>query len=159
MVEAKNTARIGLAGNTGILAELDEAIDNRQATWGICVSRQDAFPSEVGTFGVYGNRLLVVDTGDGTLTRVALRWIAAAARTGADLGEGVDTPTALERLDRIRGLAQHFSRSKKVLGSAQSSLDTVRDELDSIRTELLELVDDTVRALSVPVTAAPRQVA
>jgi len=147
VIEAKNTARISLTGTTGILTELDSAMDNRNAEWGLCISRRDAFPGEVATFAVYGNRVLVVDPGDGVLTSVALRWIAAAvgaART--DVGR-IDRGAALERLGRIRDLAQHFSRSKKVLAGAQSSLETVRDELDSLRTQLLDLVDDAVRSL------------
>jgi hypothetical protein len=104
----------------------------------------------VGSFGVYGNRLLVVDPGDGTLARVAVRWIAAAAHNTGATEHTIDTTGALDSLDRIRGLAQHFSRSKKVLASAQSGLDTVRDELDTLRSELLDLVDDTTRALQPP---------
>jgi len=157
-VEAKNTSRIGLTGNTGILNELDEAVANRDAEWAICVSRTEAFPIEVGSFGVYGNRILVVDSGDGLLTRAALRWIAAASRASAGGSECVDTAAALDKLERIRGLAQRFSRSKKVLTSAQEGLDTVRGELDSLRGELLELVDDASRILHPPV-AQPRQVA
>jgi hypothetical protein len=149
-VEAKNVSRISLGGSTGILAELDRAMDNRNASWSLGISRQDAFPREVGTFGVYGNRLLVVDPGDGTLLRVALRWIASAARGSGAADQMVDTAGALDGLDRIRGLAQHFSRSKKVLASAQSGLDTVREELDALRSELLDLVDDTTRALTLP---------
>jgi hypothetical protein len=152
-IEVKNTSRIGLTGATGILHELDQAIDNRNASWALCISRIDAYPGEVGSFGIYGNRLLIVDSGEGTLTRVAMRWIAAAARTVGTGESQVDTGAALERLARLRDLAQHFSRSKKVLGNAQSGLDTVREELDLLRGQLLELVDDVVRAIHNPETA------
>jgi len=155
-VEAKNVSRISLSGGTGILAELDRAMDNRNASWSLCVSHHDAFPGEVGSFGVYGNRLLVVDPGDGVLIRVALRWIAAAARGASVHDEAIDTTGALEKLERIRGLAQHFSRSKKVLTNAQTGLETVRDELDLLRGELLDLVDDATRALRPAVVTARR---
>ncbi len=157
-IEVKNTARIGLTGATGILTELDHAMDNRNASWAICVSRTDAYPGEVGSFGVYGNRLLIVDSGDGTLTRVALRWVAAAARSVATGAERIDTVAALERLARVRDLAQHFSRSKKVLSTAQSGLESVRDELDSLRSQLLDLVEDIARALQ-PQPDSDRRVA
>ncbi len=154
-IEVKNTSRIGLTGTTGILHELDQAMDNRNGSWAICVSKTDAYPGEVGSFGVYGNRLLIVDPGEGTLTQVALRWVAAAARATAAGADSVDTTAALDRLARIRDLAQSFSRSKKVLTSAQSGLDTVREELDSVRSQLIELVDDIVRAIQPP--AEPSQ--
>ena len=147
VVEAKNACRVALTGNTGILTELDSAMDNRSAEWAVCISRRDAFPGEVGTFAVYGNRVLVVDPGDGVLTRVALRWVAAASRAARTDYDHVDRGAALESLSRIRDLAQHFSRSKKVLAGAQSSLETVRDELDGLRTQLLDLVDSAVRSL------------
>ncbi len=146
-VEAKNTARIGLTGSTGILTELDQAMDNRNATWSICISHVDAYPGEVGSFAVYGNRILVVEEGDGTLTGVALRWIAAAALATAPGDDKIDAAAAMERLARIRDLAQHFSRSKKILTTAQSGLESVREDLDSLRSQLLELVDDISRAL------------
>lgn len=157
-IEVKNTSRIGLTGATGILTELDAAMDNRAASWGICISRTDVYPAEVGSFGVYGNRLLVVDPGDGTLTRVALRWVAAAARSTTTGSERVDTQAALERLARVRDLAQHFSRSKKALSTAQSGLENVREDLDSLRSQLLDLVDDISRAIH-PHPGTDRQVA
>lgn len=146
-VEAKNTARIGLSGATGILEELDQAMANRNASWAVCVSSRDAYPAEVGSFAAYGNRLLVVDSGDGPLTGVALRWIAAAVRAAATDNDGIDATAAFERLERIRDLAHHFSRSKKVLTTAQTGLDAVRQDLDSLRTQLLDLTDDLGRAL------------
>lgn len=149
-IEAKNTARIALSGSTGILAELDQAMDNRRATWSLCVSRADAYPGEVGSFAVYGNRVLVVDGGDGTLVGVALRWIAAAARANSGDHEVADTAAAFDGLGRIRDLAQHFSRSKKVLNTAQTGLESVREDLDSLRSQLLDLVDDVSRALRPP---------
>lgn len=155
-IEAKNSSRITLGGGTGILSELDRAMDNRNADWGLCVSAQDAFPREVGCFGIYDNRLLVVDQGDGTLIRVALRWIAAAARGASTTGDGIDASNALDKLDRIRALAQSFSRSKKVLAGAQNGLETVRDELDLLRSELLDLVEDASRSLHPQVPAARR---
>ena len=157
VVEAKNVARLSLTGKTGILTELDHAMDNRNASWAICISATDAFPGEVGSFAVYGNRLLVVDPGEGTLSGVAIRWIKASAGAAADGLDQVDTATAHERLCRIRDLAQHFSRSKRALTAAQDGLESVRHDLDSLRSQLIELVEDIARALRPG--AADRRVA
>jgi len=156
VVEAKNTGRIALGGTTGILTELDAAMANRDASWALCVSGSEAFPGEVGSFGVYGNRILVVDDGDGTLPGVALRWISAAAAASTVGADRADTPAALEGLTRIRDLAQHFSRSKRVLGSAQTSLESVKEDLDGLRTQLLDLVEDVSRALRLPASSDKR---
>jgi phage shock protein A len=157
VVEAKNVGRMSLTGTTGILSELDQAMDNRNASWAICVSRGDSFPSEVGHFAVYGNRVLVVDAGEGTLTGVGIRWINSSAVAATQGADAVDTVTAQERLNRIRDLAQHFSRSKRALGAAQDGLESVRHDLDSLRSQLIDLVDDIARALRPP--TADKQVA
>ncbi len=133
------------------------SMDNRNADWGICVSRNEAYPAEVGSFNVYGNRILVVDSGDGTLTGVALRWAAAAAGASASGLDQIDTTRILERLDRIRDLSKHFSRSKKALTTAQNGLDSVREDLDVMRSSLVDLADDIARELRPP--SADRRVA
>ena len=156
VVEAKNAGRIALAGTTGILSELDAAMANRNASWALCISGNEAFPAEVGSFGVYGNRILVVEEGDGTLPGVALRWISAAAAASTISDDRADTPVALEGLARIRDLAQHFSRSKRVLGTAQTSLESVKEDLDGLRTQLLDLVEDVSRALRPPASTDRR---
>ncbi|MCB2224080.1 MAG: hypothetical protein KQH83_07895 [Actinobacteria bacterium] len=149
VVEAKNQARVGLTGATGILDELDRAMANRDAGFAVCASKRDAFPTEVGTFGLYGDRLLVVDDGDGIMLRVALRWAQAAlaARAeGRDLA--VDAAFVAERLDRIRVLAGRLTSSQKSLTDVGKSVDGVREALREMRAELVELVDDVRRELA-----------
>ena len=78
VVEVKNQQSIGLTGKNGILAELDRAMINRSAEAGLCISARDVYPAEVGPFNVYGNRVLVVDDGEGTMIAAALRWLMLA---------------------------------------------------------------------------------
>jgi hypothetical protein len=146
-VEAKHAGRVTLSGPGGILAELDQAMHNRNADWAICISHDEAFPAEVGSFNVYGNRILVVDPGDGTLTGVALRWAAAAAGAQDAQIDQIDAPRILERLERMRDLTKHFSRSKRALTTAQGGLDSIREDLDSMRIALMDLTDDIAREL------------
>ncbi len=148
-VEAKHTGRIALAGKDGILQELDRAMANRRAEWGLCVSHDAAYPDEVGMLGIYGNRVLVVDDGSGELVRVALRWIGAAAHRAAADPSHIDVEALSDELERIRSLATRFSRTKRALTAVQSNIEAVRGELDELRAELLDGVDDamgTVRA-------------
>jgi hypothetical protein len=151
VVEAKNQASIVLAGASGILAELDRAMENRSAGFAVCVSARAAFPAEVGSFGLYGDRLLVVDEGDGTMVRAAVRWAQAAlaARAeGRDLD--VDTASVAERLERIRTLAERFKTAQRTLTDVGKSVDGVRETLREMRTELLDLVDDVRREMTLP---------
>jgi hypothetical protein len=140
-VEVKNTSRITLSGKEGILDELDRAMVNRGASWGICVSKQDAYPGEVGAFAVYGNRILLVDDGDGVLVRVALRWIQGAALAASSSGPA-DLEAVRGTLDRIKALARRFTSAKRSLAGVCASIDGVRNDLDGLRLDLLDLVDE-----------------
>jgi hypothetical protein len=142
VIEAKHTARITLTGTDGILAELDRAMSNREADIAICISAQDAFPGEVGSFGFYGNRILVVDDGTDSLFDVALR-IAGLLMTSArpQDGETIDRTALLDQLDRVHKLAKRFSSSKRTLTDAQNSIDLAKEGLDSMRSELIEIAE------------------
>jgi hypothetical protein len=147
VIEAKHVSSIGLTGTEGILAELDRAMANRAAEVAVCVSKNDSFPREVGPFGVYGNRILVVDDGEGTMLRVALRWAALLSSTGSAGEEDIDLDAVGERLDRIRQLAQLFKANRRALTGITGSVEQVRASLDGMRSELLELLDDIDRLL------------
>lgn len=148
VVEAKNQATLGLTGKDGILAELDRCIDNREAAFAICVSCRPAFPAEVGSFGVYGDRLLVVDDGEGTMLRVALRWASAALDARSE-GRELDTDPAVlaDRLDRIRTLGERFRTMQRTLTNVGKSVEGVRETLREMRAELIDLVDEARREI------------
>ena len=142
VIEAKHTARITLTGADGILCELDRAMTNRDSEIAICVSAQEAFPGEVGSFGLYGNRILVVDDGTGSMFDVALRvanLLLSSARPTD--GETIDRAAVLDQIDRIHKLAKRFSSSKRTLTEAQNSIDLAKEGLDSLRFELIELAE------------------
>ena len=141
-IEAKNAGSVALAGKDGILEELDRALTNRKATWAICISKNDAFPLEVGAFAIYGNRVLLVDDGDGVLLRVALRWIQAGAELAGSGDTAADLEAARNAVERLRRLAQRFTGAKRALAGVRSSVDQVRGELDCLRIDLLDLVED-----------------
>lgn len=142
VVEAKNTRSIGLGGSGGILEELDRAMSNRRSAVAICVSATAAFPSEVGAFGVYGNRILVVDDGEGSLLEVALRWATLTASASERTGADVDVARVLEVTDRVRRLAQSFSTHRRALTDSIDSIGRVREGLDDMRRDLLTQIDE-----------------
>ncbi len=153
VLEAKNSRRIGLLGNDGMLAELDRAIANRGADYAICISANDAFPTEVGSFGVYGNRILLVDDESGTLLRVGLRWVSAVASLRSGTVGAIDPAEISERLERIQQLAQRFSTNRRTLSDIASNVNRVRESLDEMRSDLVELVDDIDRRIRSDDTA------
>ncbi len=155
VIEAKNTGTLTLHGKGGILAELDRARQNRDAEVAICVSACDAYPAEVGVFGVYGNRILVVDEGDGVMLAVAMRWCQAMLALTSERGPEIDAALVLEGLNRIRGMAQHFSTTKRTLTDVRRSVDGVRTQIEEMRSELLQMVEDLLRHLEGAAAPAP----
>ncbi|MBT8216631.1 MAG: hypothetical protein HKN74_10665 [Acidimicrobiia bacterium] len=138
VLEVKNVSRIGLGGN-GILAELDRAMANRRADAAICVSAGDAYPAEVGSFGVYGARILAVD--EGPLLDVALRVASLQLAARPANADAVDRAALLDQLDRIGQLAKRFSSTKRTLTEAQNSIELAKDGLDCLRSDLVDLTE------------------
>jgi hypothetical protein len=144
-VEVKNQQSISLTGKNGILAELDRAMINRSAQAGLCISALDAYPAEVGPFNVYGNRVLAVDDGEGTMIAAALRWLML---TGANTGEGneaIDVGAITEGLERLRGTCQRFATSRSALTEVNKSVTKVSESLGEMRDEVLSIVEDLIR--------------
>jgi hypothetical protein len=59
----------------------------------------------------------------------------------------VDPALLDDRLQRIRGLAQRFSVNRRTLTEISGSVDKVRDSLEDMRRELLDLVDEATTEL------------
>lgn len=150
-IEAKNQASVGLAGRDGILGELDRAMANRGASAAIAVSCRDAFPAEVGRFGVYGTRVLVVDEGDGVMLQVALHWVRARAQVeAAGRLPHLDTAALAERIASIRRLAEGLSASRTALTKIRDGVEALHGRLGEMRAELLDQVAEVERTLGTP---------
>ncbi len=160
VIEAKNTGRINLTGRDGILEELDRAMANRSADFAICVSARDAFPKEVGPLGVYGERILIVDEGDGTMLAVALRIAEMMLDKSADRKTAdIDRSFLNERMQRLRQLAQLFTNNRRSLTDIKTSVENVHGSLEQIRSELLFLVDEISHEIERSSTKEPASAA
>lgn len=149
VVEAKNQAAIALGGKDGILAELDRAIANREADAAVCISRREAFPTEVGRFAVYGNRILAVDDGDGVMVAVAMQWARAtvvALATGRD--HRLDLATVTDRVASIRRLAESLRGARTTLTEIRKGVDGLSERLGELRSDLLDQVADVEREIA-----------
>lgn len=145
-VEVKNQRTIGLTGKLGVLEELDRAAANRQADASMCISANDAYPQEVGPFGVFGRRVLVVDDGEGTMIWTGLRWLAATL-TNQPAPETIDLVAVADRLQRLRSICQKFSSQRTALTEINKSVGRVSEGLGDMRDEVLGLVDDLTRQI------------
>ena len=148
VVEVKNKKTLHLRGQTGILAELDLAMANRDADVAICVSKDPgAFPLEVGPINVYGRRVLVCDDGEGTLLGVALRWAQQMTTSDEPILDRIDADAVADRLERLAQLAERFRSNRANLTALKSSVGAVHESLGEMRSDLLELADDLGREI------------
>jgi hypothetical protein len=143
-VEVKNQATIGLTGKQGVLEELDRACANRSAEAAMCISAGFAYPQEVGPFGVFRNRVLVVDDGEGTLIWTGLRWLSALLSAPPQV-ESIDLAAVADRLHRLRTICQKFVSQRSALTEINKSVERVSDSLGGIREEVLGLIEDLTR--------------
>ena len=149
VIEAKNTTSIiSLGGKGGMLAELDRAAANRQALFAICVSANPVFPQEVGTFAVFGDRICVVDDGEGTMLAAAIAWAEASIAVAAHRSEGIDVSAIEDRLQSLRSMATQVSNIRRSLTQVATSVTTLKGTLDELRSDLLAHVDDIAREIN-----------
>lgn len=149
VVEVKNQQTIALGGKNGILMELDRAAINRDAQAALCISAQPAYPAEVGAFGTYGTRVLVVDDGEGTMITAGLRWIIAAL-AAKESANPVDVNFIQDGLQRLRTVCQRFASQRAALTDVAKSVDKVSEGLSDMRNEVMSLVDELIRRLRGP---------
>lgn len=154
-IEVKNQRSISLSGAQGVLAELDRAAANRQAEGALCISATDAYPQEIGPFGVFGHRVLVVDDGEGTMIWVGLRWLAASLSAQAG-SEAIDLAAMADRLQRLRTLCQKFTSQKSALTDIAKSVGKVSEGLGEMREEVISLVDDLTRQVAAGTASQSR---
>lgn len=135
----------------GIRRELDEAMENRRADYGVLVSRnRDALPKEVGWFNEYeGNKLVcaVSDTDDEEenmwVLTTAYRWARLRIMSDTDKSLGVD-PDAITKgiteigasLERMKTVAAKCKSINTATGEIEKVMKeeerNMRDEIDSI---------------------------
>ena len=102
-------------------------------------------------FGIYGNRVLVVDDGEGTLLEAAVRVAALLAeRTLATGRDAFDADALARRLANIRELANDLGASRRQLTDVSKSVEMVSVGLGTLRSTLLAMVDEAVADLARP---------
>lgn len=135
----------------GIRRELNEAMENRRADYGVLVSRnRDALPKEAGWFNEYeGNKLVcaVSDTDDDEenmwVLTTAYRWARLRMMSDTDKSLGVD-PDAITKgiteigasLNRMQTVTTQCKSINKATGKIEEVMKeeerNMRDEIDNI---------------------------
>jgi|APHM01.1.fsa_nt_gi hypothetical protein len=149
-VEAKDT----YYSQPQIEEEMEEAIENRGASYGLFVARNiDNVPNHVGWFNEYNQNQLVVALSDGDdesmadeILTVGYKWARMRVLEQQALtGDEFDSSTIQEEIDSAERSMKSFQNIKRKCTAIRSSADDIEDEADDIQTDLeenLELITD-----------------
>ena len=138
-----------------IRRELNGAMENRRADYGVLVSRnRDALAGEVGWFNEYdGNKLVcaVSETDEGEenmwVIAIAYRWARLRVVSGNDRALGVDPETITQCVKEIesslRRMGTVTTQCKNITASAEKVESVMKEEEKKIR----DMIDDIIRSM------------
>ena len=139
-----------------IRRELNGAMENRRADYGVLVSRnRDALAGEVGWFNEYdGNKLVcaVSETDEGEenmwVIAIAYRWARLRVVSDNDGALGVDPETITQCVKEIesslRRMGTVTTQCKNITTSAEKVESIMKEEEKKIR----DMIDDIIRSMS-----------
>jgi hypothetical protein len=140
-----------------IKEEMGEAIENRDADYGIFVTECESYvPNKVGYFQEWDEEILVValchdedDEIDPGFLRIAFNW--AKIRTlqaHVDTGESVDPETIQAQVESVRDSIDRFSTVKTKCREIESTAREIKTMLDEIREDVLSDLNTVTTELS-----------
>jgi hypothetical protein len=149
--EVKNRP-ISLRGKNSIYEEIDEARRNRSAAYAVVVVRAKDAPAEIGSFRVDPKGAIlcaVEEDGDLLPLEVAYKMARAEAIRRASKGaETLDMSKVIRGLEGIRSKLEMIKGMKAGLTGAETNLQRVKGELDSLREGIQEALDEITKAWS-----------
>lgn len=141
----------------GIKSEMREAMENRDAEYGIFVSECETYvPDKVGYFQEWDNEILAValshdpdDEIDPGFLRIAFNWARMRAlQAHVNTGTSIDPEAIQAQADSVRDSIGRFSDAKSKCGSIQTTAEGIKDLLDEIKDDVTSDLDDLNAELS-----------
>ena len=134
--------------------ELDEAMENREAEYGIFVAKtKDSLPKSVGWFNEYDGNHLICAMGnseddsqiDGEILHIAYKWARARLRIESTKEKKLDISFIIEKTgmiqNKIKDLRSIKSECKNIGNSAQKIRDTITSTESEIKNDLNEIIE------------------
>lgn len=141
-VEAKSKK---IDSTQAIKDEMEEAIENRDADYGIFVTECESYvPNKIGYFQEYDQKILGValssdedDEIDSGFLNIAWNWARMRTiQSHIETGETVDTETIQAQVEEVRGTIDRFSTVKTKCSDIESTAGEIKMLLDDIRDEV-----------------------
>lgn len=157
VVEAKDTYYT----QPDIEEEMDEAIRNRNANYGLFIAKSiENVPNKVGWFNEYNGDFLVLCLEDGSgesnsmpeeLMKIAYRWSRMRIQAKRSVNtEKIDTTAVSQEIEEAERKLESFSNIKRKCTSIEDAADDIRDEANDIQKTL----EDKLRGLNQELSEA-----
>lgn len=153
-VEAKSKK---IDSTQDIKDEMEEAIENRDADYGIFVTECESYvPNKIGYFQEYDQKILCValssdedDEIDSGFLNIAWNWARMRTiQSHIETGETVDTETIQAQVEEVRGTIDRFSTVKTKCSDIESTAGEIKMLLDDIRDDVNSDLDTITTELS-----------
>ena len=140
-----------------IHSELKEAIENREADYGIFVARgKDSLPDSVGWFNEYdGNHLVcAVENGDseevmdGEIIHIAYKWARARLRIEASKEKKIDSSSILSKTSEIQDKLGDLSKIKRQCTNIDKSTEAIRATTKETEKAIKKQVEEIIESMS-----------
>ena len=137
--------------------ELKEAIENREADYGIFVAKnKDSLPENVGWFNEYdGNHLVcAVENNegeamiDGEIIHIAYKWARAKLRLEDSKEKKLDASLILEKTSEIQQKIGDLRKIKLQCNNIDKSTETIRETTKDTEKEIKRQLEEIVDSLS-----------
>lgn len=152
--EMKNISAISLPE---IHATLEESIKNRDASYGILVTKNiEALPESIGWFNEYsGNQLVCAlstkesaEVTNPEILRIAYRWAKMRALLESSGDEGLDVSKVKEFVAKLQSELQKFTKIRTQCGTIEKSAKDIKIISDDVKDSINEGITDIMKALS-----------
>lgn len=155
VVEAKNSSY----SQPKIEAELEEAIDNRGADYGIFVAQsRGQLPDHVGWLNEYNGNQLVIALGNGEepelaeeILHIAYKWARRRIVDSESVqADDLDMSKLRREVEAVDRTLKDVSQIKRQCSSIQSTADDIKVDLDDMRDQVKQHVGTISTELAVP---------
>ena len=155
VIEAKTESKISMDGTDGLLAQVKQSIENRNADFGIGVVKDiDVLPMKIGAFRFFAfDKINICGIGDDGLPLELAYKYAREFIINKNLQNIRDNEI---KIDEIEGIFNSIANKLKEISKIKSNLTqidkitkNVKESLDNLKKELIELVNQGINELAV----------
>lgn len=145
----------GNLGKKEIADEIKEAMENREAEYGIfVVKNKDALPKQIGWFNEYDGRYLVCALKDGDesvledqIIHVAYKWARARLSLGTNTAKKVDPLLIRNKISEIEAMIKDIKSVRRECTNIENASENIKNSTKNTEKEIRAKLKDIIESL------------